>query len=233
MPADRPRSCVAGQLPAVDADPHHEVRVLELLGLQDGGLAAGDALGALGVEAHPAHPAAQVARVDAVEAGLRVDVEDPLADVEAVVVLLHPLVRVERLAVAERPLALAALRAGCSCGEGGHGRTSSCARHPAAPAGGWGAADRGREQVCAGGPVSALSATGGAGDARQVDVQARDEEAAAVRHGAHGLTRCGRSGRRRPVEQLTPSMAARMRATDSSSGVTEVSTTTSARAGGS
>ena len=103
------RSCVAGELPAVDAHPHHEVGVLELLGLQHGGLAAGDALGALGVEAHPAHPAAQVAGVDAVEAGLRVDVEDPLAHVEAVGVLLHPLVGVERLAVAERPLALAAL----------------------------------------------------------------------------------------------------------------------------
>ena len=45
--ADHPQR-VAGQLPAVDADPHHEVGVLELLRLQDGGLAAGDALARAG-----------------------------------------------------------------------------------------------------------------------------------------------------------------------------------------
>ena len=116
-PADGPE-LVAGQPPAVDADAEHEVGVLELLGLQQGGLAAGDALRPLGVEAHPAHPAAEVAGVDAVEAGLRVDVEDPLTDLEAVGVLLHPLVGVERLAVAERPLALAHAGDGCWCGWG-------------------------------------------------------------------------------------------------------------------
>src|SRR3954462_11633083 len=36
---------VAGERAAVGAHPHHEVRVLELLGLEDGGLAARDALG--------------------------------------------------------------------------------------------------------------------------------------------------------------------------------------------
>ena len=66
---------------------------------------------ALGVEAHPAEPAAQVGGVDRVEAALGVDVEDPVPDVERVVVLLGLLVLVQRLAVAERPLALAALGA--------------------------------------------------------------------------------------------------------------------------
>ena len=66
---------------------------------------------ALGVEAHPAEPAAQVGGVDRGEAALGVDVEDPVADVERVVVLLGLLVLVQRLAVAERPLTLAALGA--------------------------------------------------------------------------------------------------------------------------
>ena len=82
----------------------------------------------------------------------------------------------------------------------------------AAPAAGWGAADRGRGRGCAGDRSSALSATRGAGDARQVDVQARDEEAAAVRHGADGATAAGAV---RPpstrCERLTSAMAARMR----------------------
>ena len=69
---------------------------------------------ALGVEAPPAHPAAQVGGVDRVEAALGVDVLDPGADVEPVVVLLGALVRVQRLAVAELPLALAALALGRS-----------------------------------------------------------------------------------------------------------------------
>ena len=228
------RSCVAGQLPAVDADAQHEVRVLELLGLQQGGLAAGDALGALGVEAHPAHPAAEVAGVDAVEAGLRVDVEDPLPDLEAVGVLLHPLVGVERLAVAQRPLALPAL--GPGAGAGGVvtvGLLPALAARAAAGRAERGAADRGRSGGRAGGPGSALSATGGAGDERQVDVQTRDEEAAAVGHAVNGATLDPTGWRDSGTRGSRPSMAARMRATDSASGVTEVSMTTSARAGGS
>ena len=100
------------QLPAVDPDAEHEVAVVELLGLEDGGLAAVDAGPALGVKPVPAEAAAQVGGVDRVEAALGVDVDDPLADVEPVVELLVFLVLVERLAVAERPLPLAALAAG-------------------------------------------------------------------------------------------------------------------------
>ena len=97
---------------AVAAHPHHEVAVVELVRLEGGGLAAVEAGGALRVEPHPAEPAAQVGRVDRVEAALRVDGADPGLDVERVVVLLGLLVGVQGLAVAERPLALAALWAG-------------------------------------------------------------------------------------------------------------------------
>ena len=97
------------QLPAVDADPHHEEGRLELFGLEDGGLAAGDAVGPLRVEAVPAEPPAQVGAVDAVEALLAVDVEHALLDRQRVAVLLDLLVGVERLAVSERPLTLSAL----------------------------------------------------------------------------------------------------------------------------
>ena len=192
------RSCVAGQLAAVDADPHHEVLVLELLGLQHGGLAAGDALGALGVEAHPAHAAAQVAGVDAVEAGLRVDVDDPLTDLETVGVLLHPLVGVERLPVAQSPLALAALGAVARAGGGRHVRYFFLRLSPHGDRRGC-SGGRCRFGVavdgCAGGPGSARGATGGAGDAREIDVQARDEGNAAAGHAVDGAT--ARPGRRR------------------------------------
>ena len=97
---------------AVAAHAHHEVPVVQLVRLERGGLAAVEAGGALGVEAHPAEASAQVGRVDGVEAALGVDVADPGLDVERVVVLLGLLVRVQRLAVAEGPLALTALGAG-------------------------------------------------------------------------------------------------------------------------
>ena len=108
--AQRPHG-LGREQPAVGADPQHEVAVVELLLLEHRGLAAVDAGLALGVEPHPAEPAAQVGGVDRVEAALGVDVEDPGADVERVVVLLGLLVLVQRLGVAERPLALRALGA--------------------------------------------------------------------------------------------------------------------------
>src|SRR5207237_6659195 len=106
---------VVGQPAAVDADAEHEVAVVELLRLQHRGLAAVDAGPALCVQPVPAEPAAQVRRVDGVEAVLGVDVDDPLADVEPVVVALVFLVLIERLAIAERPLAFAAFALGPSC----------------------------------------------------------------------------------------------------------------------
>ena len=96
-----------GEQLAVGADAEHEVLGVELLLLEHRGLAAVEAGGALGVQAHPPEPAAQVGGVDGGEAALGVDVQDPVADVERVVVLLGLLVLVERFGVAERPLALA------------------------------------------------------------------------------------------------------------------------------
>src|SRR5690606_31092368 len=95
------------ELATVDADPQHEELVLELLGLQRGGAATIDAGLALGVEPAPAEPAPQVLRVDAAEPTACVDIEDPLFHVERVVVLLGAFVGVERLPVADGPLAIA------------------------------------------------------------------------------------------------------------------------------
>ncbi len=119
------RELLAGQRPAVDPYAQHEVAVLELLRLQHRGPPPGDARGALGVEPEPAEPVAQVGRVDAVEPGVLVPVDDALLGVEAVVVPLDPFVLVERLTVAEGPLALAAL--------GRHGRVSFRGAGCAAP----------------------------------------------------------------------------------------------------
>ena len=88
---------VGGQLTARDANPHHEVRVLDLGVLEGTGLAAADAGLALRVQAPPAEPATQVARVDGVEAQVGVAVQDAIADVQPVVVLLESLGGVKRL----------------------------------------------------------------------------------------------------------------------------------------
>ncbi len=127
--ADR-AELLGGELAAVDADPHHEELGVELLGLEGAGLAAVEAGLALGVEPHPAEAAAQVAAVDRGEAAPGVDVLDAGPDVERVVVLLGLLVGVQRLAVAERPLALAALGPGAARAAGtGGGRAAAGGCH--------------------------------------------------------------------------------------------------------
>ena len=120
----------------VGADAQHEVLVVELLRLEGTGLAAVQSGLALRVEAPPAEPAAQVAAVDRGEPALRVDVLDARPHVERVVVLLGLLVLVQRLAVAERPLALAALGAGPSGPAGAGGRRRGAARGGAGTFGG-------------------------------------------------------------------------------------------------
>ena len=97
-----------GQCPAVAAHPHHEVLGLEQIEVLVAGPAAVVTLFTLGVEPHPAHAATQVVLVDAVEAGFGVVIEDSVAHIERVVILLELLVGVQRLAVAKRPLAFAA-----------------------------------------------------------------------------------------------------------------------------
>src|SRR5262249_60934249 len=88
-------------------------------------LAAPDPRAALGVQAPAAEPAAQVLWVDGVETLVRVAGEDPVADVEPVVVLLESFGRVQRLKMARRPLALAAM------GPGSHVSIPSAAREAA------------------------------------------------------------------------------------------------------
>ena len=109
--ADRAQLARA-ELAARNADPHHEVAVLDLLVFEHAGLAARDAWPALGVQAPPAEPAAQVGRVDRLEAGVGVPGDDPVPDVQAGVVLLESLGRVQRLEMVQGPLTLAALRCG-------------------------------------------------------------------------------------------------------------------------
>jgi hypothetical protein len=104
--ADDP-GLLGGEGAAVDPDAEHEVLVLELVRLERGGLAAVDPGLALGVEAPPAEPAVQVVAADRGEPLLAVDVLDAGPHVEGVVLLLEALVGVERLGLAEGPLALA------------------------------------------------------------------------------------------------------------------------------
>jgi len=66
-----------------------KVLVVQLLRLEDRGLAAVDPGLALGVQAPPAHPAAQVVGVDRVEAPLGVDRLNARPHIETVVVLLN------------------------------------------------------------------------------------------------------------------------------------------------
>ncbi len=97
---------LGAQRATVDAHPHHEVRVVEFLGLQRAGAAAVDTGSALGVKPPPAKPAAQISRIDRIEASVSVDRLDPVPDVEPIVVFLGALVGVERLEMAQSPLAL-------------------------------------------------------------------------------------------------------------------------------
>src|SRR5215203_873898 len=97
------------QRTAIDPYPEHEVLVVQLRGLQGRGLSAVDSRAPLSVEPVPAEAPPEVGRIDRREAALRVDVLDPLTDQERMVVLLGLLVGVERLAVAQGPLALALL----------------------------------------------------------------------------------------------------------------------------
>ena len=103
---------------AVAADPQHEVAVFDDVDVLVTGPGAVVALFALGIQAPPAEPAAQVGLVDAVEAARGVDVLDAFPHVEREIVLLGLFVGVERLAIAERPLAFAARRFGARGFEG-------------------------------------------------------------------------------------------------------------------
>ena len=110
-PGDR-AELFAGQAARREADPHHEELVLELVRLRGRRPAPRDPLAALGVDAPPAEPSPQVVGPDGPETLLRVDVVDAVADLEGSGVPLRPLILVERLPVAERPLPLPEARHG-------------------------------------------------------------------------------------------------------------------------
>src|SRR5262249_11299484 len=127
-------------------------------------LAAGDAGTALGVQAPPAEPAAQVGRVDRVETQMGIPVEDPLTDVQPVVVLLETLGRVQRLTVAQGPLAVA------TPGFGWHVAGPFAASGPRRPH-----ANCGAGSARAGRTGSAAGTTDGAAHAQEVHVTATHE----------------------------------------------------------
>src|SRR6202012_2414306 len=76
-------------------------------------------------EPEPAKPSPQIGRVDRVKPRLGVDVDDPLTNVEPVVVLLVLFVLVERLSVTERPLTFTAGAAGRALSRS-RGHRNSC-----------------------------------------------------------------------------------------------------------
>ncbi|CAB4913183.1 unannotated protein [freshwater metagenome] len=122
------------QCTGIAPDAHHEVLRLEQVDVVVTGEGAVVALFTLGVETPPAEPAAQIALVDAVETLLRVDVLDAGAHVERVVVLLGLLVGVERLSIAQSPLAFGATlgrprRSLSRCGGGSVGGRVAGRRH--------------------------------------------------------------------------------------------------------
>ena len=85
--------------------------------------------------------------------------------------------------------------------------------------------------------MSARGVTDRAAHARQVDVPARDEDHATTGHAPDRLTPPHAAGASQATGVGSPpcaaAIAARIRATDSASGVTEVSMTMSGRAGSS
>ena len=106
---------------AVRSNAQHEVLVLELFLLEGCGLAAVDAELALRVKPPPCQPATKVIARDRVEAADRVDALHPGPHVEPVIVLVHSLVGVEGLPIAEGPLAAGLLRAFAAGGGSGGG----------------------------------------------------------------------------------------------------------------
>src|ERR1019366_1073575 len=126
--ADDPQ-LLGSECATVDADAEHEVPVLELVRLERGGLAAVDALLALGVQAPPAETTVQVLRRDRVKALLGVDLLDACPHVERVVFELKLLVGVQGLELTEGPLTLATLGPGRAPGIESHNAKFGISKH--------------------------------------------------------------------------------------------------------
>ncbi len=186
------------ELAAVDPDPQHEVAVVEFLRLEHRGLAAIDAGPALGVQPVPAETAAQVGRVDGVEAVLGIDVEDPLPDVEPVVVPLVLLVLVQRLAVAEGPLALAPLSSCLGPGRGRDWHRGSFRLGDARPRDPWVTAFRAQPRRPGPCPGASGDVTGGCYSRKAPGIaSAPGQLSRAAIIGCRDRWRCGRAGGRR------------------------------------
>ena len=113
---------------AIDADPQHEVLVIELPRLERCGLATINARPALGIQPVPPETPTQIAGINGGEAAQGVNVLDTRTDVEGIVVFLGLLVGIERLPISERPLSftLFATWSGGSRSRGGGGPDRTC-----------------------------------------------------------------------------------------------------------
>src|SRR5699024_9753521 len=106
---DRPQ-LFGGEFAAVDADAHHQILVLELMGLEGRRATAVDSGFALSVQAPPAETSVKIIGGDRGESALGVDVLDPVADIEAVVLGLIDLIFVQRFTAVDLPLPIGLLR---------------------------------------------------------------------------------------------------------------------------
>src|SRR5699024_2343602 len=95
-----------GEFAAVDADAHHQILVLELMGLEGRRAAAVDSGCALRVAAPPGGTCVKISGGDRGESALRADVLDPATDIEAVVLPLIDLIFVERFTAVDFPLSI-------------------------------------------------------------------------------------------------------------------------------
>src|SRR5699024_1137509 len=97
---------LAADQSAVEADAHHAVVILQLLGTERGGSHTVGPRAALGIKTDPFEAGREVLLRDGVEALLRVGLANAVDDAEAGVFLLNLLVVVERSGAINEPLAL-------------------------------------------------------------------------------------------------------------------------------
>src|SRR5699024_367779 len=97
---------LAADQSAVEADAHHEVVILQLLGTERGGSHTVEPRAAVGIKTDPCEAGREVLLRDGVEALLRVGLANAVDDAEAGVFLLNLLVVVERSGAINEPLAL-------------------------------------------------------------------------------------------------------------------------------
>src|SRR5699024_9819315 len=95
-----------GEFAAVDADAHHQILVLELMGLEGRRAAAVDSGLTLSVQPPPAETSVKIIGGDRGESALGVDVLDLVTDIEAVVLGLIDLIFVLLFTTVDFPLSI-------------------------------------------------------------------------------------------------------------------------------